>query len=78
MSATLFWKPVSKESTSLPDRLKHVLLRSERCRCLSTAILLRRGHEDYFQGLRDAGVEGASEILQAIETHGTIEIWLES
>lgn len=82
MSTNLFWKPapVKPEGTSLPKTLKFAISKKywDHDGSLSGCpILIDRTDYSYFEGLRDAGTEGASEILEAIDKYGEIEITLE-
>jgi len=83
VSASLHWKPVPKpeEDNQLSSDLMHVLGRTA----------FNDSYRDYFSchpqfdkdnlsylfGLRDAGVDGAQELIDLIWKHGTVELYLE-
>lgn len=73
MSSTLYWRPVGG-GKSLPDAIKRAL--KKRFDLKNTTL---QTHDlDYLNGLRDAGVEGAEELIAAIEKHEAItlsEVW---
>jgi hypothetical protein len=71
MSAHLMWEPTDRPRKRLPDALKYALERSPAGRDT------RHFGEDslsYLEGLRDAGVEGAQELIDAIENYGDITV----
>ena len=75
MSTTLWWRPCQTLHTALDDDLKHVLGKQGKLNaCRYVADNTQRL---YFEGLRDAGVTGARDILDALERHQTIELWVE-
>jgi hypothetical protein len=83
MSSDLYWRP------AVPPPPKNVLAPD-----LKYAISQRfwdhdgslNGHElqvdeenaAYFEGLADAGVEGADAVVTAIREHGAILLWIEN
>lgn len=78
MGVNLYWRPVIKridKHRSLPDALKRILARRyfDQDGTLSTD-WLETQDMDYLQGVADAGVEGAEELLKAIEKYGSVEI----
>lgn len=75
MSATLCWRPVVKNRKTLPDALKFVL-RDKRGQGSEKNTY---DHSDfpYLRGLVDAEVDGAQELIAAIEQHEEVEVWLE-
>jgi hypothetical protein len=75
MSANLMWEPAKREAKSLPDELKFVL--RDKCGLTSERMKFGEGNIPYLEGLRDAGIKGAEELLEAIEKHGAVEGWLE-
>lgn len=74
MSASLYWEPAARQrSKPLPDALKFAL----RKRYNGEAVLDR--HDvPYLEGLRDADVEGAQDLIDLIEKHDAVRIWEES
>lgn len=80
MSNHLYWLPPRGPSGNrLPYVLKSVLaprlwgqdgsVRSDKTR-------LDEGNLDYLYGLADAGVEGALELINAIQRHGAVDVWI--
>lgn len=67
MSGSLYWKPVSRDGYCLSNRLRDVFEKSGKTKL---------NHEDYsyIEGLLDAGIEGAEDLLSAINEHGEIEL----
>lgn len=69
----LYWLPVSpKRGKGLPDKLKFVL--RERFE-YPVRVEFDEHTIGYLQGLHDAGVEGAEELIEAIEKHGRIQVF---
>ena len=73
MSANLMWEPAKRKSESLPDALKFVLRDK-----LGVEGRVRFGHEQlaYLRGLRDAGIEGAQELIDIIDKYEEVDLWL--
>lgn len=72
MSTNLYWNPViPKNRTHLDDRLKWILQKK-----YGSPISIRVDYTnvEYFQGLADAGVDGASDVIEAVESYDVIEI----
>ena len=71
MSSTLCWEPKHRETKTLPNALKYVLQKKEG---LDGVINITMGESDlgYLQGLKDAGIEGAEELITAIEKHNQV------
>ena len=70
MSSTLQWRPVRESGKSLPDELKRVLGKG--------SFVDREFSADdlpYLRGLEDAGVNGASQVIEAIEKHDHIHLF---
>ena len=73
MSATLKWIPViNQEGTSLDCQLKFIL----RDKYHYPAVLNEFDIE-YLSGLRDAGIKGAQELIDAIVQHNAVKIFEE-
>ncbi len=72
MSATLRWAPADG-GDSLPERLRHVLEKSSWFR---GDAVIGESHIAYFRGLEDAGIDGAAEMIELIEKHGMVRLWL--
>lgn len=81
MSSTLMWKPVMpEEGQPLPRKLKFVISR----KLWDTDGSCGEGHAvvdesliPYLEGLRDAGVDGAEELIEIIRKHGVVSLWHE-
>lgn len=76
MSTNLYWQrkqPVKGQIAG--DRLKHIL-REKFTRLETGAIEMNSADMCYLAGLRDAGVEDAEKLMQAIERYGTLELWI--
>lgn len=75
MSANLMWEPAKRKAQSLPDGLKFVL--RDKYGWDGNRKIYGPGQLSYLRGLADAGVEGAEELIAAIEKHEEVELWLE-
>ena len=75
MSATLKWEPANRKAQSLPDALKFVL--RDKMGIGDGRVCFGDQSMAYLNGLRDAGVEGAQELIDAIVKYGDVEVWLE-
>ena len=77
MSANLKWEPAKREAGDLPDGLKFAL-RDKRGMFQSGDGRERFDESDlnYLRGLMDAGIEGAQELIELIEKHEAVELWL--
>lgn len=81
MSASMYWRPVNPkpEGEYVEDAVRYAIAKrlwdgnasdsTEKHEIESYDIV-------YLQGLRDAGVKGAQELLDAVRKHGNIEIWI--
>lgn len=74
MSSSLRWKPEQKPRGSLSTAVKFAL-RKRTGGQLNDEIVLTAADIPYFEGLRDADVEGAEEVIKLIELHGKIFVW---
>jgi hypothetical protein len=73
MSITLHWKIENLGSKQLSYELKKILTKKW---CISEAGKLISGaHVPYLEGLSDAGVKGAQDLLDALETHKTLRVF---
>lgn len=81
MSTNLFWKPiVIVKDNILPKALKYALSKKyfdHDGSLVSGPVELDSSHQEYISGLRDAGISGASELIDAINKHGRVEIYTE-
>ena len=78
MSSTLMWKPNEREGSALSYDLKIILSRKVWGTDGSTGgdyVVIGSEYIGYLDGLDDAGVKGASELLKAIKEHGEVVIW---
>jgi hypothetical protein len=65
MTSTLKIEPESRKKTSLSDELKFALRKSNK-----SNIRIDEDNLDYFKGLRDAGIQDASIVIDFIEKYG--------
>lgn len=76
MSSTLYWIPVAKrEGYDLPDALKFIL--RERYSLDHGETVLDSGALNYLQGLSDAKVDGAEDLIKAIQKYNEVKLYLE-
>jgi len=75
MSSTLMWRPPHR-GKELPDALKYALCKRWADQSIRTVFSNEDGCDmAYLQGLRDAGVDGAQELLDAVKRYGEVEVW---
>ena len=72
MSANLSWRPPGTRHP-LPDALKYVLRKG----VYSNDTEITQADRTYFQALADAEIDGAQQILDALEKHDTIHLCYE-
>lgn len=78
MSSTLMWESVVKvQRFELPDTAKYVLRARYGDGAMVTGIKLDCGQIEYLAGLRDAGIKGIQEIIDAIRQFDEIRIFEE-
>lgn len=81
MSSNLLWAPVVLQNENvLPYQLKRVISRKlwdTDGSCGSGKAVMTTDDLPYCLGLLHAGVEGAQELIDALEKHGAIELWHE-
>lgn len=72
MSCTLYWKPVGAGKPVGGAQLRDLLRDEygEPCRLTTEAL-------PFLRGLRAAKVDGAAELLNALEKHDTIDLFVE-
>ena len=71
MSSNLEWFPLDMKGKGLPDALKFALRkRFEE----PVDMVMDETYVSYLHGLIDAGVDGASSLLEAIEKHGAVRV----
>jgi hypothetical protein len=71
MSSNMYWEPNNKVINNLPENLTNILRKRYKNQtpiCIGGFSLL------YFEGLSDAGVEGADMLIMAIRKYGGITI----
>lgn len=84
MSSTLYWRPAPKDvppAESLPFELKKAIARrfwDHDGSLHGEEIEVDTEGVPYLEGLSDAGVDGADELLQAIREHGRVLLWIGS
>jgi hypothetical protein len=72
MSQTLTWRP-DGEGSSLPEELKRAVTSRRNFPWLVT-----QSDRPYFEGLADAGIKGATAVLDALDGFDTIVLELQS
>jgi hypothetical protein len=72
MSSTLVYRPIGG-GKSLPDGIK-IALRKKNGGQTVHNMVLDDGNIEYLRGLEDAGVEGASELIEAIQSLRQLEV----
>lgn len=74
MTMNAHWKPVIRDSEGLGDKLKFALRRK-----YGDGFHARLSSSDmeYLAGLRDAGIDDASTLIDAIFEHDEVEVWEE-
>jgi hypothetical protein len=79
MSQSLYWKPIKPQRhSSLPSQLKFILQKRYDGLETGESIILGEAVQPYLEGLADAGIEGAKELIAAIKRHEQVEIWVGS
>lgn len=80
MSASLHWRPVAREPhPTLPYALRRVLgtkLWGEGEFGVNSPVEVGKSLLPYLEGLADAGVDGAAELVAIIRQHGVVELWI--
>jgi hypothetical protein len=80
VSTSLYWRPVPKppEPADVPEDIEGALRRryweDGFGQPRHEPADLDRSAIDWLEGLRDAGLEGANELIDAIREHGTIRL----
>lgn len=71
MSSNLAWEPGCRQKNSLPDQLKFVLRKK-----YGDVVDANMDTDDlpYLTGLRDAGIDGAQTLIDAIEKYDEISV----
>jgi hypothetical protein len=80
MSADLYWRPTPTNKQRLPDKLKFALRNNDSVcgpRVDGDPTTVTDSSFEYLRGLRDGGVDGAAELIAAIEKHEAVDVWLE-
>lgn len=75
MSGHLMWEPADRKKKSLPTTLKWAL--EKRYGGSPNDITMSQDHMNYLHGLLDGGVEGAQELIDAIDKHGSVQLTVE-
>ena len=81
MSSSLKWRPAMSQSRTLPRPLKYPLSRrlwdTDGSTGHGDAVVTVEEHLPYLEGLRDAGVEGAQELIDILNKHVAVIVWHE-
>lgn len=72
MSQNLYWRPAFNDGKSLCDQLKYIL----RERNLSN-YRFTPSDIPYLEGLMDAGIKDANELIKAINKHELVDVYEE-
>jgi len=70
MSTHLKYAPAERKATRVGGTHLHNIFYTE------GHIFLSAKDRPYLSGLRDGGVEGAAELIDAIEKYGKIDLWV--
>lgn len=70
MSASLYWEPAGRKRRAFASGSRAVDVFTRHNTWDSTDI-------PYLNGLADAGFDGAKELIEAINTHGAVEVSVE-
>jgi hypothetical protein len=74
------WRPPSSLNGTLPRDLKRVISRrlwGTDGTCGDGEATMDLNDIQYLEGLKDAGISGAQELIDLIKTHGTVILWHE-
>ena len=74
------WRPIVTDANDLPKELKFVISRrlwDTDGSCGHGEASMNSSDISYLEGLRDAGIKGAKELIDAIEQYGTVILWHE-
>lgn len=80
MSTNLMWKPKTQSNGSLSKQLKKVISRrlwNTDGSCGGGVATVNETDIEYLNGLLDAGIEDAEELIDLINQYGEIELWHE-
>lgn len=69
MSSTLYWAPIP-DGKYLPDELKRILSKA-----FSLPRVFTFSDIPYLEGLRDAEIKGASELIDHIRKYEEVKVW---
>lgn len=81
MIPMLYWKPaVEQKIADLPFDLKQVIAKrfwGQDGSLRGAAMLFGPTNIPYFSGLADAGINGADKVVELLEKHGEIYLYIE-
>lgn len=69
MSTSAYWKPVAENSDSFTNEMKHALERG-----YGSHFTLDAKDLSWLEGVRDAGVKGAEDVIEAVLKYESIEV----
>lgn len=69
------WEPGNRKAKTLPDALKFIL--RDKRGVDGSRRKFDCGDIGYLNGLVDAGVEGAQELIDLIERYEVVDLWLQ-
>ena len=72
MSSSLEWRAINPPQHSLPNELKYTL----RKKCGDPVRGILTSHDiPYLEGLADAGIKGARQLIELVQEHMEIEVF---
>jgi hypothetical protein len=75
MTTSLYWQPAQRPAGNhLPDALKFILRKRFRGDGPCVRRTMGSADLDYLRGLADADVDGAQDLIDAIDQHGDVEL----
>jgi hypothetical protein len=78
----MYWRPAPKDVPpveELPYQLKKAVaqrLWGHDGSLYGDAVMIGKSMVDYLEGLADAGIDGAADLIAAINEHGAVVIWI--
>lgn len=82
MSSSMYWRPAPKEEPpahDLPYELKHTVAQrfwNHDGTLHGDDHQLGKDDLPYLEGLADAGIDGARELIEAIKQHDSVLVWI--
>lgn len=73
MTTSLYWKPISTDEYGVSDHLRNIL--RKHCDQVCVFTTLDQSDISYLQGLADAGIADATNLMAAIREYGEIQLF---